>query len=67
MIGVAQHERSIDVLEMFGREGLDGGLRADRREDRREQVAVGRGEDTRAGAVAAGGDVEMEHEGDYNG
>lgn len=66
MIGVAQHERGIDVFEMFGREGLDRGLRANRREDRREKVAVRGGEDSCAGAVVAGCDLEFKHRGDYN-
>lgn len=67
MIGVAQHERGVDVLEMFGREGFDGGLCADRREDGREQVAVRGGERPRAGASIAGGEGEIEHGEDYNG
>ena len=61
MIGVTQHERGVDLFEMFGRERLDGGLRADRCEDRREQVAVRRGEDSRAGAVVFSGDGEVKH------
>jgi len=61
MIGVTQHERGMDVFEMFGRERLDGGLRADRREDRREQIAMRRGEDSRAGAVVFSGDGEVKH------
>lgn len=65
MIGVAQHERGVDVLEMFGRERFDRGLRADRRKDRREQVAVRRGEDTGAGALVFGGDGEFKHRADY--
>ena len=40
MIGVAQHERGVDILEMLGRERLDRCLRAHRCEDRREEVAV---------------------------
>lgn len=66
MIGVAQHERGIDVLEVFGREGLDRRLRANGREDRREEVAMRCGEDARAGAVVFGCDGELEHEGNYN-
>ncbi len=64
MIGVAQHQRGVDILEMFGRERLDRGLRADRREDRREQVTVRRGEDSRAGALVFGGDLEFKHRAD---
>lgn len=67
MIGVAQDERGVDVLKMFGREGLDRCLRANRREDGSEEVAVRCGEDARAGAVVAGGDGILEHEGNYNG
>ena len=62
MIGVAQHERSVDVLEMFRRESLDRRLRANRRKDRREEVAVRSGEYPRAGAVVFGGDLEVKHE-----
>ncbi len=67
MIGVTQHERGIDILEMFGRERLDGCLRANGREDRCEQVAVWRSEDTRAGAIVFGCDGKLEHMGYYNG
>ena len=51
MIGVAQHERGVDVLEVFGREGLDRCLRTHGREDRREEVAVRGGEYPSACAV----------------
>lgn len=61
MIGVAQDERSVDVFEMLRREGLDRRLRANGREDRRDEVAVRRGENPRAGAVGFGGDLEGEH------
>ena len=61
MIGVAQDERGIDVLEMFGREGLDRRLRADRCEDRGDEVAVRGGENSRAGAIISGGDLKFEH------
>ena len=64
MIGVAQHERGVDVSEMFGRERLDRGLRANRREDRREQVAMRRGEDSCAGAIVFCGDGEFKHRAD---
>ena len=50
-------------LDMFGREGLDRRLRA----DGREEVAVRCGEYARARAVVFGGDLEFEHEGNYNG
>ena len=65
MIGVAQHQRGVDVFEMFGRERFDRSLRANRREDRREQVAVRRGKDSRAGAIVFGGDSEFKHRADY--
>ena len=61
MIGVAQHERGVDVLEMLRCEGFYSGLRADGREDRREEVAVRRGENPRARAIVFGGDLEGEH------
>ena len=61
MIGVAQDERGIDILEVFGREGLDGRLRANGREDGRDEVAVRGGEESRAGAVVFGGDLEVKH------
>ena len=64
MIGVAQHQRGVDILELFGRERLDRGLRADRREDRREQVAMRRGEDSGAGSIVFGGDGEIKHRDD---
>ena len=67
MVGIAQHERGVDLLEMVGREHFDRCLRADRREDRREELAVRRGEYTCAGAVIPGSDLEFEHDQDYNG
>lgn len=65
MISVAQDERGVDLLEMFGREGFDRCLRAHRREDWREKVAVWRGENPGAGAVVFGRDLELEHWSDY--
>ena len=65
MVGIAEDQRGLDALELFGREGLDGGLRADRRKDGREQVAMRGGEYPRAGTIIAGGDIEFKHEGDY--
>ena len=61
MIGVAQDERCVDVLEVFGREGLDRRLRAHRREDRRDEVAVRGSEDSRAGTFVCGSDLEFKH------
>lgn len=65
MIGVAQYEGSVDAFEVFRRECLDRSLRTDRREDGRGQVAVRRGEDSRAGAVVFGGNLKLEHGADY--
>ena len=67
MIGVAQHERGVDILEMFGRESLDCCLRANGREDRREEVAMRGEENPCAGAVVFCSDLELEHAGDYTG
>lgn len=67
VIGVAQHQRGVDLLEMFGGECFYGGLRADGRKDRCDEVAVRRGENPRAGAVVFGCDLELEHGSDYNG
>jgi hypothetical protein len=65
VIGVAQHERGVDVLEMFGCERLDRRLRANRREDRCEQVAVRSGENACAGAVLFGCDMKLKHRWNY--
>ena len=62
MIGVAQYERSVDILEMFGREGLDRCLCAHGREDGCEQVAVRGGKNARTGAMIFGCDGELEHD-----
>lgn len=67
MIGIAQYQRGIDLFEMLGCEGFDRSLCADRREDRRDKVAVWGGEEARAGAVAFRGDIELEHRADYTG
>lgn len=67
MIGVAQHERGVDIFEMFGREGLDRRLCANRREDWRDEISVRCGENPCADAVVFGGDLEGEHRADYNG
>lgn len=65
MVGIAQDERRVDILELFGRERLDCPLRADGCEDRREEVPMRSGEDSRAGAVVFCGNGEFEHWGDY--
>lgn len=54
MIGVAQHQRGVDVFEMLRREGFNGSLCANRRKDWRYEVAVRSSEDTRAGAIVFG-------------
>ena len=64
MISVAQDERSIDILEMLGRERLDRRLCAHGRKDRRNKIAVRGIEDPRAGTVVSGGDLELEHWGE---
>ena len=61
MIGITQHERGVDVFEMFGRQRLDRGLRADWREDRRDEIAVPGVENPGAGAVVLGCDFEFKH------
>ena len=66
MIGVAQDKSGVDVFQMFGRESLDGRLRAHGREDRRDEVAVRCGEDAGAGAVVFGYDLEFKHLANYN-
>lgn len=67
MIGVAEHERGMDVFQMFGREGLDRCLRADRRENGREEIAVRHAKGSRAGAPLFCSEREFKHEGDYTG
>ena len=67
MIGVAQHERGVDVLEVFRRESLDRRLRTHGCKDWREQVTVWGGKDPVAGAVVASGDRELEHRENYSG
>ena len=64
MIGVAQHERSVDLLELCGRERLDRCLGAHGRKDRRDEVAVRRGENSSTSTVVACCDGEFEHEED---
>ena len=65
MIGVGEHERGAQFLDLGRRERLDRCLRADGRKDRREEVAVRCGENPRAGAVVAGCDGKFEHGRDY--
>ena len=65
VIGVAQDKSGVDVFEMFGRESLDGRLCANRREDRREQVAVRCSENACTGAFVFGCNLEFKHRVDY--
>jgi len=65
MIGIAQDKRSVDVLEVLGRESLDRRLRANGREDWRDEVTMRRGKYPCAGSVVFGGDLELEHRVDY--
>ncbi len=65
MIGIAQHERGVDVFEVFGGQGLDGGLRPNRCEDWGNQVTVRCGEYPCAGAVVIGVDFKFKHRADY--
>src|SRR5687767_10915580 len=62
MIGVAQDERGVDILEMFRREGLDCCLCANRSEDRCEKITMRGSENPGAGAVVFGGDLEFKHQ-----
>ena len=64
VIGVAQDQRSAEVFELGGSEGLDRSLCADRCEDGSRQIAVRGGKGPCAGAVVAGGDCEFKHGGD---
>ena len=66
MKSISQHQRGIDIFEMFGCERFSRGLLADRREDRREQVTVRCGEDAGAGAVVLSSDGKGKHIIDYN-
>ena len=67
MIGIAQHERRIDILEMFGSKGFYSSLGANGGENRCKKIAVRRGKYPCASTAVAGGDGEIKHIGDYNG
>src|SRR6185503_5667621 len=67
MIGVAQHQRGMDIFEVLRGQGLDRCLRPHRREDRCEQVAVRCSKNPRAGTVVFGSDLEFEHATNYTG
>ena len=66
MIGVAQHQRGVELFEVLRCKRLDGRLGADRREDWSAHIAVGGGENACAGAVGFGCDRELEHRAHYN-
>ena len=61
MIGIAQDQRGVDVLELLRRNSLDRSLRPHRREDGSEKVTVRRGENPCAGTVGFGSDLELKH------
>ncbi len=65
MIRIGKDKRSANFLQVLRRERLDGGLRADRGENRCEQIAVGRTETSAAGASVFGGEAEFKHWDDY--
>ena len=67
VIGVGEHKRGAQFLDLDRGERLDRCLRANGSKDWREKVAMRRSEDSRAGTVVAGCDGEFKHEGDYNG
>ncbi len=60
MVGVGQHQAGAEGPELIGRDGLDGGLRADGSEDRRMQVAVRGVENSGAAATIAAHQVKGE-------
>ena len=65
MIRVGKHKRGAQFLDLDRGERLDCCLRANRREDRREEVTMRGSEDPRAGTVVAGCDGEFEHGANY--
>jgi hypothetical protein len=65
MIGIAQHQRSIDALEMFRRERLHRSLRANGCKNGSNEVAVRRGKNARTGAIILVCNFEIKHEVDY--
>ncbi len=67
MIRVAQHERGIDIFEMFGGKRLDRCLRAHRSKDRCEKVAMRSSKNSRAGAIVFGCDAGIQTCTDYTG
>jgi hypothetical protein len=65
MIGIGKYQCGAQLLDLDWSERLDRCLSANGREDRREKVAMRRGEDSRAGTVVFGCDGEVKHEEDY--
>lgn len=67
VVRIAQHKRGVDICELFRCQSLDRRLCANRREDRRKQVAVRCSEDAGTSAVISGCQLEVKHRADYNG
>jgi hypothetical protein len=55
----------MDAFEMFGGKRLNSGLCTHRRKDRRDQVAMRRGEYTRTGAAIFGCNGKFKHKENY--
>jgi hypothetical protein len=60
VVGVREHQAGTDFLELGRRYGLDGGLRAHRRENGRGNIAVRRVKNAGAGAAVAGEQIKLE-------
>src|SRR5215211_180395 len=65
MISVAQHERCIDLLEVFRGQGLDRRLGTHRGKHWCREVAMRSSKDSRACPVVFGGNVEFKHAANY--
>jgi hypothetical protein len=65
VVGVSEHQRGAQFVQLGRGEGLDGRLRANRCEDRRDEVTVRGGEDAYPGTAIEGGDAVFENGGDY--
>lgn len=65
VVCVGEHERGAQFLDLGRRERLDRCLRADRRKDRCEQIAVRGGKDACTGTVVAGCDGKVKHKKNY--
>ena len=64
MIGVGQHDLGAEAAQRRRRDGLDGGLGADRHETRGEHLAVRGVQAAGAGPAAGGFELEAEGAGD---